>query len=181
MDTPTSSQSSASMPRPKKYFGRFRKPLTEIPNLVVSQVNSFKWLIEKGLKEVFEEFSPIKDFSERKFQLDFISFELAEPKFDEYTSKERKFSYEAPLKVRVRLKNLVMNTEKEQEIFMADFPLMTSHGTFIISGIERVVVPQLARSTGVSFTAQELKGKKTFGAKIIPGRGAWIELETDLD
>ena len=81
----------------------------------------------------------------------------------------------------MRLKNLVMNTEKEQEIFMADFPLMTSHGTFIISGIERVVVPQLARSTGVSFTAQELKGKKTFGAKIIPSRGAWIELETDFD
>ncbi|KKT79818.1 MAG: DNA-directed RNA polymerase subunit beta [Parcubacteria group bacterium GW2011_GWF2_44_8b] len=165
----------------KKYFGRFRKPLTETPNLVVSQVESFKWLVEKGLKEVFEEFSSIKDFSAKKFQLDFASFELAEPKFDEYTAKDRKLSYEAPLKVRVRLKNLIMNTEKEQEIFMADFPLMTSHGTFIISGIERVVVPQLARSTGVSFTAQELKGKKTFGAKIIPGRGAWIELETDLD
>src|SRR3989339_1917790 len=165
----------------KKYFGRFRKPLTETPNLVVSQVESFKWLVEKGLKEVFEEFSSIKDYSGKKFQLDFTSFELAEPKFDEYTAKDRKLSYEAPLKVRVRLKNLIMNTEKEQEIFMADFPLMTSHGTFIISGIERVVVPQLARSTGVSFTAQELKGKKTFGAKIIPGRGAWIELETDLD
>src|SRR3990167_9289716 len=161
--------------RVKKYFGRFKKPLTEIPNLVTSQVESFRWLIEKGLKEVFEEFSA------KKFQLDFVNFELAEPKFDEYTAKSRKLSYETPLKVRVRLKNLIMDTEKEQEIFMADFPLMTSHGTFIISGIERVVVPQLARSTGVSFTAQELKGKKTFGAKIIPGRGAWIEIETDLD
>src|SRR3989344_1417273 len=167
--------------RVKKYFGRFKKPLTEIPNLVTSQVESFKWLIEKGLKEVFEEFSSVKDFSEKKFQLDFTSFELAEPKFDEYTAKDKKLSYEAPLKVKVRLKNLIMKTEREHEIFMADFPLMTSHGTFIISGIERVVVPQLARSTGVSFTAQELKGKKTFGAKIIPGRGAWIELETDLD
>ncbi|MDO8569546.1 MAG: DNA-directed RNA polymerase subunit beta [bacterium] len=189
MNTPTSEKSTNSSAqfnpstslRVKKYFGRFRKPLTEIPNLVISQVESFKWLIEKGLKEVFEEFSSIKDFSAKKFQLDFTSFELAEPKFDEYTAKNRKLSYEAPLKVRVRLKNLIMNTEKEQEIFMADFPLMTSHGTFIISGIERVVVPQLARSTGVSFTAQELKGKKTFGAKIIPSRGAWIELETDLD
>lgn len=149
--------------------------------MVVSQIESFKWLVEQGLKEVFEEFSSIKDFSERKFQLDFVSFELAEPKIDEYVAKEKKLSYEAPLKVRVRLKNLIQKTEKEQEIFMADFPLMTSHGTFIISGIERVVVPQLARSTGVSFTAQELKGKKTFGAKIIPARGAWIELETDLD
>ncbi|MEK7461558.1 MAG: DNA-directed RNA polymerase subunit beta [Patescibacteria group bacterium] len=167
--------------REKKYFGRFKKPLAEIPNLVTSQVESFKWLIKKGLKEVFEEFSSIKDFSSKKFQLDFTSFELAEPKFDEYTAKERKLSYEAPLKVRIKLKNLIMHTEKEQEIFMADVPLMTSHGTFIISGIERVVVPQLARSTGVSFTAQELKGKKTFGAKIIPGRGAWIEIETDLD
>ena len=167
--------------RVKKYFGRFRKPLAETPNLVISQIESFKWLVEKGLKEVFEEFSSIKDYSGKKFQLDFTSFELAEPKFDEYTAKDRKLSFEAPLKVWVRLKNLIMNTEKEQEIFMADFPLMTSHGTFIISGIERVVVPQLARSTGISFTAQELKGKKTFGAKIIPGRGAWIELETDLD
>ena len=167
--------------REKKYFGRFRKPLTEMPNLVVSQVDSFKWLIEKGLKEVFSEFTSIKDFSEKKFQLDFVSFELAEPKINEYEAKERKLSYEAPLKVVVKLKNLIMKTEKEQEIFMADLPLMTSHGTFIISGIERVIVPQLARSTGVSFTAQELKGKKTFGAKIIPGRGAWIEIETDAD
>src|SRR3989344_4694941 len=165
----------------KKYFGRFRKPLTETPNLVISQVESFKWLIEKGLKEVFEEFSSIKDFSEKKFQLDFVGFELAEPKFDEHTAKDRKLSYEAPLKVRVKLKNHILKTEKEQEIFMADFPLMTSHGTFIISGIERVIVPQLARSFGVFFTSQELKGKKLFGAKIIPGRGAWIEFETDVD
>jgi DNA-directed RNA polymerase subunit beta len=177
----TDNKKAATGLLPKKYFGRFRKPLTETPNLVISQVESFKWLIEEGLKEVFAEFSSIKDFSERKFQLDFVSFELAEPKIDEHTAKLRKLSYEAPLKVRVKLKNLVMGTEKEQEIFMADMPLMTPHGTFIISGIERVVVPQLARSTGVSFTEQEIKGKKTFGAKIIPGRGAWIEIETDLD
>ena len=167
--------------REKKYFGRFRKPLTEMPNLVVSQVDSFKWLIEKGLKEVFDEFTSIKDFSEKKFTLDFVSFELAEAKISENEAKERKLSYEAPLKVRVKLKNHIMKTEKEQEIFMADLPLMTPHGTFIISGIERVVVPQLARSTGVSFTSQEIKGKTTFGAKIIPGRGAWIEIETDAD
>ena len=165
----------------KKYFARFKKPAASMPNLVVSQVESFKWLIEKGLKEVFDEFSSIKDFSEKKFQLDFVSFELAEPKIGEHQAKEQKLSYEAPLKVKVRLKNFVAGAEKEQEVFMADLPLMTAHGTFIISGIERVVVPQLARSTGVSFTAQELKGRKTFGAKVIPGRGAWIEIETDLD
>jgi len=152
-----------------------------MPNLVVSQVESFKWLIEKGLKEVFEEFTSIKDFSEKKFQLDFVSFELGEAKISEHEAKHRKLSFEAPLKVRVKLKNLLMKTEKEQEIFMADLPLMTSHGTFVISGIERVIVPQLARSTGVSFTSQEVKSKTTFGAKIIPGRGAWIEIETDAD
>lgn len=177
MDT----QTKKSIKREKKYFGRFREPLTTTPNLVISQVESFQWLIETGLKEVFEEFSSIKDFSERKFQLDFVGFELAEPKMDEYEAKDKKLSYEAPLKVRVRLKNLILNTEKEQELFMADFPLMTSHGTFIISGIERVVVPQLARSFGVFFTDMEVRGKKTFGAKIIPGRGAWIEFETDAD
>ena len=143
-------------PRKKKFFGAFREPLAEIPNLVEAQVNSFNWLIKKGPKEIFEEFSSIKDFSEKKFQLDFVGFELAEPKFNEYEAKNNKLSYEAPLKVRVKLKNLIMGTEKEQEIFMADFPLMTSHGTFIISGIERVVVPQLARSFGVFFTTQEV-------------------------
>src|SRR3989344_5809022 len=123
----------------KKYFARFKKPLASMPNLVVSQVESFKWLIEKGLKEVFDEFSSIKDFSEKKFQLDFVSFELAEPKVLEYQAKDRKLTYDAPLKVKVRLKNHIMGTEKEQEIFMADLPLMTPHGTFIISGIEREV------------------------------------------
>lgn len=177
----TTPKENSSLPRAKKYFGAFRKPLAEIPNLVTSQVESFKWLIETGLKEIFEEFSSIKDFSEKKFQLDFVGFELAEPKYNEYEAKTKKFSYEAPLKVRVRLKNLIMGTEKEQEIFMADFPLMTTHGTFIITGIERVVVPQLARSFGVFFTSQEVKGRTTFGAKIIPARGAWIEMETDHD
>jgi DNA-directed RNA polymerase subunit beta len=167
--------------RPQKFFGRFKEPLVPTPNFVEPQINSFTWLIEKGLKEVFEEFSSIKDYSEKKFQLDFTGFELSQPKFDEYYAKDQKLSYEAPLKVKVRLKNLVLGTTKEQEIFMADFPLMTSHGTFIISGIERVIVPQLARSYGVFFTDNEVKGRKLFGAKIIPSRGAWVEIESDSD
>lgn len=170
-----------SSAKPKKFFGRFREPLTDMPDLVVSQVESFKWLVETGLKEVFQEFSSIKDFSERKFQLDFVGFELDKPKMNEYEAKEKKLSYEAPLRVKIKLKNFIQKTEKEQELFMADFPLMTDHGTFIISGIERVVVPQLARSFGVFFTSQDVKTKKTFGAKIIPSRGAWIEFETDFD
>lgn len=167
--------------REKKYFSKFRKPLTITPDLVVSQVESFDWLVKTGLKEVFQEFSSIKDFSEKKFTLDFVGFELSEPKYDEYYAKENKLSYEAPLKVTVRLTNHIVKSTKEQEIFMADFPLMTSHGTFIISGIERVVVPQLARSFGVFFTSQELRGRTLFGAKIIPSRGAWIEIETDIE
>ena len=165
----------------KRFFGKFKKPLIEIPNLVEPQIKSFKWLIDEGIKEVFDEFKTIKDFSEKKFTLEFKECELSEPKYDEYYAKENKLSYEAPLKVKVKLKNHILNTEKEQEIFMADFPLMTTHGTFIISGIERVVVPQLARSFGVFFTSQELRGKRLFGAKVIPSRGAWIEMETDYE
>ncbi|HVS79418.1 MAG TPA: DNA-directed RNA polymerase subunit beta, partial [Candidatus Paceibacterota bacterium] len=164
---------------PKKVFGRFKKPLVDVPYLVESQIDSYNWLIEEGLKEVFSEFSSIKDYSEKKFQLDFTGFELAEPKYDEFYAKENKLSYEAPLKVRIKLKNFAQKTEKEQEIFMADFPLMTPHGTFIIAGIERVIVPQLARSFGAFFTAAEIRGRQYFGAKIIPSRGAWIEIESD--
>jgi len=167
--------------RPQKFFGRFKQALTPTPNFVEPQLDSFTWLIEKGLKEVFAEFSSIRDYSEKKFTLDFTGFEMSQPKYDEYYAKDNKLSYEAPLKVKVRLKNHILNTTKEQEIFMADFPLMTDHGTFIISGIERVIVPQLARSYGVFFTASEVKGRKLFGAKIIPSRGAWIEIESDAD
>src|SRR3989339_1193795 len=165
----------------KKYFGAYTPPLTTLPNLVKPQLDSFKWLREVGLKEVFSEFSSINDYSRKKFELSFTDFKLSEPKYDEFYAKENKLSYEAPLKVTVRLKNKIMGSMKEQEIFMADFPLMTGHGTFIISGIERVIVPQLARSFGVFFTASEVKGRQLFGAKIIPSRGAWIEIESDLD
>lgn len=172
---------AATMVRPQKFFSRFTKPRVATPNFVEPQLDSFKWLIERGLKEVFDEFSSIKDYSAKKFTLDFTGFEIAEAKYDEYYAKDNKLSYEAPLKVKVKLKNHILGTEKEQEIFMADFPLMTSHGTFIISGIERVIVPQLARSYGVFFTASEVKGRKLFGAKIIPSRGAWVEIETDSE
>ena len=165
----------------QKHFGAYKKPLTNLPNLVEPQVESFKWLVEKGLGEVFKEFSSIKDYSGKKFELDFTGFKLGEPKHNEFYAKDNKHSYEAPLKVTVRLKNKIVGSVKEQELFMADFPLMTAHGTFIISGIERVIVPQLARSFGIFFTSEELRGRKFFGAKIIPSRGAWIELETDID
>ncbi len=166
---------------PKKYFSKFKKSILEVPNLVQDQVASYKWLIEKGIKEVFDEFTTINDFSGKKFKFEFLGFELEKPKYDEYYAKEKKLSYEAPLKVRVKLTNKTLGVEKEQELFMTDFPLMTPHGTFVVSGIERVIVPQLARSFGAFFTKLEAKGRALFGAKIIPARGAWIEIETDTD
>lgn len=167
--------------RPKKYFARYKKPLIEFPNLIEAQVKSFKWLIEEGTKEVFKEFSPISDYSGKKFQLDFTSFSIGEPKNDENFSKVNKLSYQASLKARVKLTNKILGTVKEQEIFMSEIPMMTNHGTFIINGVERVIVPQLARSFGVFFTEAENKGKRYFGAKIIPARGVWIEIESEAD
>ncbi|MDB5260585.1 MAG: rpoB [Candidatus Nomurabacteria bacterium] len=167
--------------RPQKTFSKYREPLTKLPNLVENQILSYKDLTERGIVEIFREFSPLRDYSEKKFDLEFISFELSPPKYDEVYAKENKLTYEAPLRARVKLTNKILNTVKEQEIFMADFPLMTVHGTFIINGVERVVVPQLARSFGVFFDSEESKGKRYFGAKIIPARGVWIEIGSESD
>src|SRR3989344_3169083 len=167
--------------RPKKYFSKYKKPLIEFPNLIEAQLKSFSWLIEKGISEVFKEFSPISDYSGKKFQLEFMSFSLSNSKSDENNTKINKLSFQGLLKVRVKLTNKILGTVKEQEIFMSEFPLMTPHGTFIINGVERVIVPQLARSFGVFFTELESKGNRYFGAKIIPARGVWIEIESEAD
>ncbi len=175
---PKTQQSSV---RPQKTFAKYREPLTKLPNLVENQIFSYQDLIDRGIAEILKEFSPMSDYSGKKFELEFTSFELSAPKYDEVYAKENKLTYEAPLRGRVKLTNKIMGTSKEQEIFMADFPLMTVHGTFIINGVERVVVPQLARSFGVFFDSEETKGKRYFGAKIIPARGVWIELGTEPD
>lgn len=167
--------------RPKKYFSKYKKPLIKFPNLIEPQLESFRWLIEEGVGDVFKEFSPIEDYSGKKFKLEFSSFTLSPSKFDENHAKKNKLSYHGLLKARVRLTNKILGTVKEQEVFMSEVPLMTDHGTFIINGVERVIVPQLARSFGVFFTKKEKKGEKYFGAKIIPARGVWIEMETDKD
>ncbi len=165
----------------KKFFGHYKEPLAVAPNLVEMQKKSYDWLVAYGLAEVFKEFSPIRDYSGKKFELEFAGFELAEPRFDEHFARENKLSFETPLRARVKLTNKTLGVVKEQEIFMADFPIATDRGTFIVNGVERVVVPQLARSFGIFFTAQELKAGRFFGAKVIPSRGAWIEIETDAD
>ncbi|MBI5466847.1 MAG: DNA-directed RNA polymerase subunit beta, partial [Candidatus Kerfeldbacteria bacterium] len=128
-----------------------------------------------------EEISPVKDFIGRDLELSFLDYYLDEPKFDEVTAKAKNVTFEAALRVQVRLVNKKTGEIKEQEIYLGDFPLMTDRGTFIVNGIERVVVSQLIRSAGVFFTAELIRGRRFYGAKIIPNRGAWLELETDVN
>jgi DNA-directed RNA polymerase subunit beta len=166
---------------PKKTFKLAKDPLVELPDLIQPQRDSYKWFIEEGLKNIFKEFSPITDYAEKKFEMQFKKYELGKPKCSPEEAKANKVTYDAPLRVTVVLKNKTFDSAKDQEIFLSDIPVMTDHGTFIINGVERVIVPQLARSYGIFFTSQELKGKTYFGAKLIPARGAWIEIESEAD
>jgi DNA-directed RNA polymerase subunit beta len=175
----------------KKVFGsesslakrKFFKQMTmvSLPNLIEAQLDSNDWFLEKGLKELFREINPIKDFTEKDLELNFGDYYLDEPKYDEVTAKNKNISFEAPLRCKVQLIIKSTGEVKEQEIYLGDFPIMTERGTFIINGVERVVVSQIIRSPGVFFNMSYQKGKKLFGAKIIPNRGAWLEMETDLD
>ena len=153
----------------------------EMPNLIEVQSNSYQWFLKEGLRELFDEVSPITDFIGRNLELHFLEYYLDEAKFDEQTSRAKNITYEAPLRVKGKLVNKKTGEIKEQEIYMGDLPLMTDRGTFIINGIERVVVSQLIRSAGVFFTSEIHRGRKAYGAKVIPNRGAWIELETDVN
>ena len=166
---------------PKKEFRHFTKPRIDLPDLIQPQRESFTWFVEHGLKEVFKEFSPISDYSDKKFELVFKKYEMGAPKTTPEYAKENKITYEAPLRAQVILKNKTFGGEKDQEIFMTDIPVMTDQGTFIINGVERVIVPQLARSYGIFFTTTDIKGGTYFGAKIIPARGAWVEIESEAD
>ena len=167
--------------RPQKYFGKFQEPLVKFPSLVEAQIKSFHDFVAGGAERVFKEFSPISDHSGKKFELKLVKFSFGELRWDEQYAKRAMKTYEAPLSMVVRLKNKTTGDEKEQEIFLADFPWMTPHGTFVINGVERIVVPQLARSYGVFFESIPYKGKNYFAAKIIPARGVWIEIESDAD
>ncbi|MFC1598542.1 DNA-directed RNA polymerase subunit beta [Patescibacteria group bacterium] len=164
----------------RKFFSKFFSSM-ELPDLVQLQKDSYNWFLEQGLKELFEEISPIQDFSGRNLELSFKDYYLDEAKFDESTSKEKNITFEGPLRVKTVLANKKEKIKKEQEIFLGDFPIMTNRGTFIINGIERAVVSQIIRSAGVFFTSSFIRGKKYYGAKIIPNRGAWLEIETDTN
>ncbi|MCX6794486.1 MAG: DNA-directed RNA polymerase subunit beta [Candidatus Falkowbacteria bacterium] len=152
-----------------------------MPDLIEIQTDSYKWFLKEGLAELFDEINPVTDFIGRDLELYLEDYYLDEPKFSEIESREKNITYEAPLRVKTRLLNKKSGRSLNQEVFLGDFPLMTDKGTFIINGIERVVVSQLIRSAGVMFTAEFVKGKKCYGAKVIPNRGAWLEIETDAN
>jgi DNA-directed RNA polymerase subunit beta len=153
-----------------------------MPGLIQMQLDSFEWFKKEGLHELFEEISPIEDFTGKKLSLEFIvpPDPFGKPKYSEDECRDRDASYAAPLHINARLTNKETGEIIEKEIFMGDFPLMTEQGTFIINGTERVVVSQLVRSPGVYFTADEdaTTGRRLFAAKLIPDRGAWLEFET---
>jgi len=153
----------------------------QLPDLIEVQKNSYNWFWKKGLRNLLDEFSPIKDWGSSDLELHFLDYRLEEPKHNELEAKSRNVSYEAPLYCRVKLVNNKTKEEKEQDIFLGDFPLMTERGTFIVNAVERVVISQLIRSSGVFFTSKFSKGNQLFGAKVIPNWGAWFEFETDSD
>ena len=161
-----------------------QKEVLPMPNLIEVQTDSYKWFLEKGLQEVFDDISPIEDFSGR-LSLSFVSYKLCEDKvkYSIEKCKERDATYAAPLIVTVRLFDKENDKEfKDQEIFMGDLPLMTDTGTFVINGAERVIVSQLVRSPGIYYGIDKDKfGKKLFSCTVIPNRGAWLEYETDAN
>ncbi|MBI5147610.1 MAG: DNA-directed RNA polymerase subunit beta [Parcubacteria group bacterium] len=166
---------------PTKIFSSHRGAFIEQPNLVEIQTDSYDWFLQKGVKELFEEISPIKDYAGKNLELHFLDYYFDKPKYDEEYSKHKNITYEAALRANLRFDNKDAGDSKTQEVYLGDFPVMTPRGTFIINGVERVVVSQIIRSAGVYFTASVWKGRKLFGAKVIPNRGAWLEFETDPD
>ncbi len=163
----------------RRNFGRIPSVMP-MPNLIQIQIESFEWFKNHGLKELFDEISPITDFTGKNMELHFLDYKFGEPRYSVFECRQRDMTYAAPLRVRVQLIIKETGEVKESEIFMGDFPLMTDTGTFVINGAERVVVSQLVRSPGVYFTATEdpNTGRRLFGAKLIPNRGAWLEFET---
>ncbi|HEY8836301.1 MAG TPA: DNA-directed RNA polymerase subunit beta, partial [Dehalococcoidia bacterium] len=178
----------AAVPSVRKVYSKIRE-IISVPNLIQVQLDSFLWFTgakdaaskaESGLRELFDEISPIVDFTGSRMELRFLDYEFGEPKYSELECREKDMTYSAPLRVDVELRVKETEEIKEQQLFMGDFPLMTKNGTFIINGAERVVVSQLVRSPGVYFTVEQdpSSGRDMTGAKLIPNRGAWLEFET---
>jgi len=162
-----------------KRFGK-SKVRFEWPYFLEVQHNSWRRFWDRDLKELLTEISPIRDYTKKEFEIWFTGYTISEPNHpNEFEAKNNNDSFEASLRVQVRLVNLKTKEIKEQEVFLCDFPLMTERGTFIVNGVERVAITQLIRSPGAFFTANNVQGRRLFGAKIIPNRGAWLEFETE--
>ena len=163
--------------KPRNFFKKAKE--TPLHNLIEIQHNSYRWFIEKGLGELFKEVGSVKSYN-KELELEFVDYYLDEAKYDEKTSIEKNVSYEAPLRVKARLTNKKTHGVKEQECYFGEFPLMTDRGNFVINGVERVVVSQLIKSPGIFFhLSAEKAERRFFGAKVIPNRGAWLEIDTD--
>ncbi|MDO8424336.1 MAG: DNA-directed RNA polymerase subunit beta, partial [bacterium] len=162
-----------------KNFGK-TKVSFRLPYLLSMEKESWDRFWDKDLRELFQEVSPIRDYTQKELELWFTDYKLEKSKYkDDLEAKQNNDSYEASLRVKVKLVNLKTKEIKEQEVFLTDFPLMTERGTFIVNGVERVAISQLIRSPGAFFTSDSVGGKNYFGAKIIPNRGAWLEFETE--
>lgn len=164
----------------RKNFARHEEVMP-MPNLLEIQKTSYQWFLDTGLREVFADVGAITDY-QGNLELTFIDYKMDEaPKYDVEECKARDATYAAPIKVKVQLRNTQNNQINEQEIFMGDFPIMTNSGTFVINGAERVIVSQIVRSPGMYYTREVDKAdNKTYSTTVIPGRGAWLEYETDL-
>lgn len=172
------SKESIVLKSPRRYFSKQIDQGVAIPSLIEIQLDSYNWFLADGIRELLDEVTPIQDFSGKKLELHFLDHSIGEAKYDADTANNKNLTYEAPLKVHVQLINKETGEIKEQDVFLGNVPLMTNRGTFIINGIERVVVSQIVRSPGVFFS----KNPAAVGmhsAKIIPKRGAWLEIETD--
>ena len=162
-----------------KSFSHHQRDFLEPPRLTQFQTDSFNWFLEEGIRSVFEEIFPVKDYTDKGLELYCKNYFLEPPKISEQKAREKELNYETTLRVNLLLKSEKLGIEKEQEVYFGEIPLMTNRGTFIINGVEKIVISQLTRSSGVYFTSVNFKGQKLFGARIIPYHGAWLEFETD--
>ncbi|MDO4272017.1 MAG: DNA-directed RNA polymerase subunit beta, partial [Candidatus Saccharibacteria bacterium] len=162
----------------RTYFTPEHKVL-DLPDLVGHLKSSWKQMVDTELGEVFQEINPIEDYTGEKLSLSFKSYRFGDPKFSDKEAMRDNVSYEAPLYVVAELTNRTTGEVKDTELYLGEYPWMTSRGTFIINGSERAVVSQLVRSNGVYFDAEQIGEKKYYGARIMPGRGAWFQFETD--
>src|SRR6202163_2555202 len=173
---------SSTTPSVRKSYGQIADKL-QVGNLIQTQLDSFEWFKREGLRELFNEINPITDYTGKNYELRFLDYEFGEPKYDEEDCRQRDMTFSAPLRIQTRLHIKTGENAgeiKEAEVFMGDFAMMTGAGTFVVNGTERVVVSQLVRSPGVYFTSSEDRatGRLLYAAKLIPNRGAWLEVET---